>query len=371
MWHDSSVRSKHGEARAAGRSDGGWKRAVIFGLALADLCDLRARPVAAQPDDAVARPHAAAGSPRDAVPPPAAVAVPPPAAIAAPPRPAVAAAPDAADEPAAELWLELRAHLGDSEQDEVVHPGLFPSLVLGAAARVAPRWHVEVALSYAKVTAQWENIGGPGVAYLGARHRRGAAILAAGATAPLGADLPAPACFSTPPQTGGDSQTYRFNDDPACWDRSAYRRAALHRGMWNAWLWAPDWYTAAATAELAELPGLPFVGLAGGVGLALPATDHHDGVAVPLQLALTARHHRRSLTASGRLLAAGALAGDRSPFILSAEAGLQLRRGALTGALTFTLPFADLRNDPVPPGQGGYRIVELWSLGTSLTAAFD
>ena len=62
--------------------------------------------------------------------------------------------------PRASASADLRLHVGDSEQDEVAHYGLFPSLVLGGTFRLHEVVQLEAAVAAAKVTATWENIGG-------------------------------------------------------------------------------------------------------------------------------------------------------------------------------------------------------------------
>ena len=91
----------------------------------------------------------------------------------------------AAADPRGSASAELRMHVGDSEQDEVAHYGLFPSLVLGGTFAVTEDIDVEAAFAAAKVTATWENIGGLANGYLGARHRRGSLTFGAGVTLPL------------------------------------------------------------------------------------------------------------------------------------------------------------------------------------------
>jgi hypothetical protein len=103
-------------------------------------------------------------------------------------------------------------------------------------------------------------------------------------------------------------------------------------------------------------------------------TDGHegDGFAFVAQLAAeggywVAPRFRIGLRGTG----AGAFVDDTSPFIVSVEPyaafdhelGFVARFGVL-------LPLADLRNEEVPPGLGGYKISENKSLGLALGAGF-
>lgn len=145
--------------------------------------------------------------------------------------------------PRATAAVELRLHRGDTAQDEVPHYGLSPSIVLGGGFSITPDLEIVASLAAAKVSAVWENIGGIASGFLGARtriHRAGwRAAIALGVAFPLDRSIPAPDCFM-PDQGPGDSMVLAFGGNPACWDRSAYRRAALHRGGWDIWMWAPD-----------------------------------------------------------------------------------------------------------------------------------
>ena len=71
--------------------------------------------------------------------------------------------------PRASATMDLRLHVGDTEQDEVAHYGLYPSVVLGGTFRLAQILRLEAAIAAAKVSATWENIGGLANGYLGAR----------------------------------------------------------------------------------------------------------------------------------------------------------------------------------------------------------
>ena len=270
--------------------------------------------------------------------------------------------------------FELRLHRGDTEQDEVAHYGYYPSIVVDGSARVGGGIEIAAAVAAAKVSAVWENIGGVANAMLSARTRLARpawiAELEAGVAFPLDRSIPAPDCF--PEQDDGDSMVFAYGDETACWDRSAYRRAALHRGAWDIWLWAPDWVTVAATARLeTSAPTYLYYAVDVGAGGAVAVTDAHEGAALIGQIAPEIGAHLSARWRAGlRGIAAGVLLDDTSPILLSLEPFVAYQRDEVRIRLGLLLPLADLRNEEVPPGQGGYTITEHKSLGLGVTAFF-
>jgi hypothetical protein len=270
--------------------------------------------------------------------------------------------------------FELRLHRGDTEQDEVAHDGLYPSIVVDGSARVGGGIEIAAAVAAAKVSAVWENIGGVANGMLSARARltRAAwlAELEAGVAFPLARSIPAPDCF--PAQDDGDSLVLAYGEETACWDRSAYRRAALHRGAWDIWLWAPDWITLAATARV-ETSAATFLYYAvdAGAGGAIAVTDAHDGAALIGQIAPEVGAQLGARWRAGlRGIAAGVMLDDTSPILLSLEPFVAYQRDVVRIRLGVLLPLADLGNEEVPPGLGGYKITENKSLGLGVTAFF-
>src|SRR5688572_10273722 len=217
--------------------------------------------------------------------------------------------------------FELRLHRGDTEQDEVAHYGFYPSIVVDGSVQVGGGIEIAAAVAAAKVSAVWENIGGVANGMLSARTRilRPAWIaeLEAGVAFPLDRSIPAPDCF--PEQDDGDSMVFAYGDEPACWDRSAYRWAALHRGAWDVWLWAPDWVTVAATARLeSNAATYLYYAVDVGAGGAVAVTDAHDGAALIGQIAPEIGAQLNPRWRAGlRGIAAGVLHEDTSPILLS------------------------------------------------------
>lgn len=273
--------------------------------------------------------------------------------------------------------MELRLHRGDTAQDEVAHYGLYPSVVAGGSVTVRPRLEIVGAFAAAKVSAVWENIGGVANGMLGARTRfalpAGRIAATVGVAFPLASSIPTPDCFE--PGTGpGDSLVLAYGDNTACWDRSAHRRAALHRGAWDIWMWAPDWVTAVATGrfESAQRPGLHYA-IDVGAGAAFAVTDaHEDGSALIAQAAAEVGYWLGPRWLLGvRGLGAGVFLDDTSPAIVSLEpfAELSHENGVRVRAAVM-LPLDDLNNDDVSPGLGGYKISEHKSLGILAGASF-
>jgi hypothetical protein len=267
-------------------------------------------------------------------------------------------------------WVDLRVSPADAERDEVAHYGLYPSLILGQRLYVGRGFSAEAAVSAAKVTAVWENIGGVGTAYLGGRQDFAAGWLAAGITLPLDYSLPPAGCY--PDQPSGDSLTYAYGQNRSCWDRSAYRRAALNRGFWNAWMWAPDWITPSlrAAARLVKWGGWSIASEVG-AGVGLPVTDVHAGeTAFLAQGMLEVRHETERRVLGLRLQGAGAFLAETSPFLIAVEAYGRVPVGRVSLEARLTLPVDDLRNEDAPAGQAGFRIIELWSLGLGGVIAY-
>jgi hypothetical protein len=272
--------------------------------------------------------------------------------------------------------LELRLHRADTEQDEVEHLGFYPSIVVGGSVRVGETIEVTAALAAARRSAVWENIGGLGNGFVAGRlHLAGAGwkgLVAAGLAFPLDRSIPAPDCFE-PDQGPGDSLVYSYGENTACWDRSAYRRAALHRGAWDIWMWAPDWVTLAGTARVETVaPSYLYYAVDVGAGAAVSVTEAHDGAALIGQLAPEAGAFLSPRWRAGlRAIGAGVILDDTSPLLLSLEPFVEYDRdGAFRLRIAFMLPLADLRNPDVSPGLGGYRASEQKSLGITVGGAF-
>jgi len=271
-------------------------------------------------------------------------------------------------------WVDLRISQADNGKGDEPQYGLFslyPSIILGHRLYVGRGLSGEAAVSAADETARWENIGGIGTAYLGGRQDFAAGWLAAGTTLPLDHSLPAAAgCERDAPP--GDSLTYAFGPDTGCWDRSAYRRAALHRGFWNAWMWAPDWVTPSlrAAARLATW-GAWVMASEAGAGVGLPVTDAHRGdIAYLAQAMLEVRHETPRHMLGFRLQGAGAFLEETSPFLIAVEAYGRVPVGRVSLEARLTLPVDDLSNDDVPGAFGGYKPIELWSLGLGGAIAY-
>ena len=271
--------------------------------------------------------------------------------------------------------FELRLHRGDTEQDEVEHVGFYPSIVVDGSAQVGGGIEIAAAVAAARTSAVWENIGGVANGMLSARTRLARpawiAEIEAGIAFPLDRSIPAPDCFPEP-ENGGDSLVFSYGEDTSCWDRSAYRRAALHRGAWDIWLWAPDWVTLAATARLeTNARSYLYYAVDVGAGGAVAVTDAHDGAALIGQIAPEIGAQLSARWRAGlRGIAAGVLLDDTSPFLLSLEPFVAYQRDEVRIRLGLLLPLADLGNEEVPPGQGGYKISENKSLGLGVTAFF-
>ncbi|MBL9015145.1 MAG: hypothetical protein JNL83_13260 [Myxococcales bacterium] len=287
--------------------------------------------------------------------------------------------------PRASASVDLRLHVGDSEQDEVPHYGLYPSLVLGGTFRLHEVLQLEASVAAAKVTATWENIGGLANGYLGARllldpppdfFPEGGYMyrwtIAAGVTLPLDRSLPGADCFM-PEHAGGDSLVLDYGTNTACWDRSAYRRAMLHRGGWATWMWAPDFLSAVASARFADSSGdLDYSAEVGGA-LGVPITDAHDDTAVMLQLGVEVSYRLSPRwRAGGRAQIAGVMLDDESPSLVSLDGFVEYApRGDTRLRAGVLVPLADLSNDDVPPGLGGYVPRENVSIGLSGVVTID
>jgi len=288
--------------------------------------------------------------------------------------------------PRASTTVDLRLHVGDSEQDEVPHYGLFPSLVLGGTYRLAEVVQLEAAVAAAKVTATWENIGGFANGYLGARllldpppdffaepNYMYRWTISAGVTLPLDRSIPGAACFMPEHAGGGDSLVLDYGTNPACWDRSAYRRAMLHRGGWNMWMWAPDFLSAVATGRFVDVRGdLDYSAEVGGA-IGFPITDAHDDKAVMLQLGVELGYRLSARwRAGGRAQIAGVMLDEQSPSLVSLDGFVEYApRTDARFRAGLLVPIADLSNADVPPGLGGYVPRENVSIGLSGVVTID
>lgn len=294
----------------------------------------------------------------------------------------VAATDAAAEEPApaaarrGSFEIELRMHNGESSQDEVPEKSLYPSVVVAGSVAIRDDLEVVAQIAGARTSAEWENIGGLASGLIGARTRiardgmRG--HIGGGITIPLDYSIPEADCF--PPRQGGDSQVLTFGDDTGCWDRSAYRRAAIHRGGWDIWLWAPDWITAVGTARIETAAPTPMMyALEVGAGAGLAITDIHedDRVAVMGQVA---PEIGALLVPSWRVFLRAPIAGvwldDESPILVSLEPNIEFEGGGFRLRLGLLLPLFDLGNEEVSPGLGNYKIRENKSVGITAGGAF-
>ncbi len=230
-----------------------------------------------------------------------------------------------------------------------------------------------LALAAAKVSAQWENIGGLANGLLEVRKHvtsaRWTAVVSAGVAVPLDRSIPAADCFPVP--AGGDSMVLSYGSDSSCWDRSAYRRAALHRGAWDMWMWTPDWVTAVTTARLETHRDRMQIAIDAGLGIAFSLTDAHEGTPVIAQLASEVAYPVSRRWALGlRAMAAGVKYDDHSPVILSVEPNVTFKDAVVQLRLGLMLPLADLGNAAVSPGLGGYKITEQVSIGAAVSASY-
>lgn len=263
-------------------------------------------------------------------------------------------------------FADLCLHVGDTEQGEVAHYGLFPSIVLGGRFGIDARFEIEAAVAAAKTSAVWENIGGVATGYLGGRVRLGKLTLGAGATLPIDRSLPAADCFMPEHAGGDDSLVLDYGTRPACWDRSAYRRAMLHRGGWNAWLWAPDFVSGVASARFdGGTDDVVYAIEAGG------AIAFGDGTALIGQLGGEVAYRAGRWSFGGRAAIMGVLLDDASPALVSIEPYVELApRDGVRLRASVLVPAADLSNDDVSPGLGDYDPPENTSIGLMGAIAF-
>ncbi|CAN5852329.1 hypothetical protein BH11MYX3_BH11MYX3_04350 [soil metagenome] len=281
----------------------------------------------------------------------------------------------AADPVRGSVFVDLRLHVGDTEQDEVAHYGLSPSIILGGSIVLGRGFEIAASLAAAKLSASWENIGGLANGLLElqrtVRGRSWRAMVSAGLAFPLDRSLPAPECFE-PDRGPGDSLVLSYGTSTACWDRSAYRRAALHRGAWDIWMWAPDWVSVPVTARFEGTGSRnAFYAIDAGVAIAMPVTAAHDDPAVILQIAPEVGVHLSPRWLAGvRAIAAGVVLDRTSPFMVSLEPYAEYAHAAVRVRFSLLLPLADLRNEDVSPGLGGYQPIELYSLGVQAGVLF-
>ncbi len=281
----------------------------------------------------------------------------------------------AADPARGSVFVDLRLHVGDTQQDEVAHYGLSPSIIFGGSFVLGRGFEIAASLAAAKLSASWENIGGLANGLIEIRRTvRGPSwrtMVSAGIAFPLDHSLPTPQCFE-PDRGPGDSLVFSYGTRTACWDRSAYRRAALHRGAWDIWMWAPDWVSVPITARFEGTGSRgAFYAVDAGVAIAMPFTDAHDDRAVIMQVApeVGVRLSPRWLLGV-RAIAAGVVLDKTSPFMISLEPYAEYERAAARLRFSLLLPLADLRNEDVSPGLGGYKPIELYSLGFQASLLF-
>ena len=243
---------------------------------------------------------------------------------------------------------ELSLKLGETRKDEVSHRGVFASLVLGGEYEVLPWLDVALDLAATKASADWEEVSGLSTAALavhahgmqrGWRWRAGL-----GVTLPLakvGTIRDFPMDFT------GDSLVYSATtDDEDTWDYSAYRRAAMNRGDWNLWMWAPDWITVFAPAHVERELAPAFPGrIDAALASAFAIGDGHDAgeVALIAQAAVDVAWHANARARLGlRVLDVIVVHDDLSPHLTS----------------IFTArPFGALRSSRTPDGDPSASIV--------------
>lgn len=270
---------------------------------------------------------------------------------------------------------ELSLKIGEAEQDEGPTRGLFASLVLGGHYPVLPWLDVALEWSATKATATWEEVSGLSTAAPSASAHgvRGAWRWRAG----LGVTLPLATVGTIhdfPMDLTGDSLVYSATtEDQDTWDYSAYRRAAMNRGGWNLWLWAPDWITVFAPARVERDAGAFTVALDGAIATGFAIGDGHESgdVAVTLQAAADAAWRATARTRVGvRVLDVIVFHDDLSPHLTSVEPYIGWRSERVDLRVRFTLPVRDHRHPDAMAGRSGFRAYEEWGLNTTLGVAF-
>lgn len=123
-----------------------------------------------------------------------------------------------------------------------------------------------------------------------------------------------------PMDFAGDSLVYSATtEDEDTWDYSAYRRAAMNRGDWNLWMWAPDWITAFAPGRFERDVSTLTLAFDGALGTAFAIGEGHDGdVAIVAQAAAELAWHATPRTRVGlRVLEVIVFHDERSPHVTS------------------------------------------------------
>ena len=270
---------------------------------------------------------------------------------------------------------DISLKVGESEKDEVSHPGVFASLILGGRYEALPWLDVAIDLSATKATADWEDVSGLSNAAVSAyvhgtndgwRWRVGLGVTVPLATVGTIQDFPM--------DFRGDSLVYSATtDDQDTWDYSAYRRAAMNRGDWNMWMWAPDWITAFAPARVERdlAPGL-IAALDGAFGTAFAIGEGHDSdVAIVAQAAADVAWSANDRTRVGlRVLDVIVFHEDLSPHLTSLEPYVGYRTRTVDLRVRLTLPLRDHRHANAMEGRSGFRAYEEWGINTTVNVAF-
>ena len=271
---------------------------------------------------------------------------------------------------------ELSLKLGETKQDEVAHRGLFASLILGGHYEALPWLDVALDLAATKASADWEEVSGLSTAALSA-HAKGTRSgwrwrAGLGVTLPLATVGTIP---DFPMDVRGDSLVYSATtEDQDTWDYSAYRRAAMNRGDWNLWMWAPDWITVFAPARVERALSPAFtVAVDGALATAFAIGDGHESgdVAVVAQAAAEAAWHASARARIGlRVLDVIVVHDDLSPHLTSIEPYVGYRSERVDLRVRLTLPIRDHRNADAPDGRSGFRAYEEWGINTTLGVGF-
>jgi hypothetical protein len=253
---------------------------------------------------------------------------------------------------------------------------LFVSAIVGAKYAALPWLDVAVDLAATKATADWEEVSGLANAAVSATaHGTRDAVrwqVGAGVTIPL-------ATVGTirdfPMDFEGDSLVYSATtEDEDTWDYSAYRRAAMNRGAWNLWMWAPDWVTAFIPARVqTDLAPAITGALDGALATAFAIGDGHDRgeVAVVAQAAVDVAWHANARSRLGmRVLDVIVFHDDLSPHLTSVEGYFGWRSGRTDLRIRLTVPVRDHRHPNAPDGMSGFRAYEEWGLNTALAVGF-
>jgi hypothetical protein len=269
---------------------------------------------------------------------------------------------------------EVSLKVGETKKDEVSHKGVFASLILGGRYEALPWLDISLDLAATKASADWEDVSGLSTAALsthvhgaqrGWRWRAGIGI-----TLPL---AKVGTIRDFPMDFKGDSLVYSATtDDEDTWDYSAYRRAAMNRGDWNMWMWAPDWITVFAPARV-ERDLAPFtVAADAALASAFAIGEGHDGeTALVAQVAVEAAWHANERSRLGlRVLDVIVFHDDLSPHLTSIEPFFGWQSERVDLRVRLTLPIRDHRNANAPDGRSGFRAYEEWGINTTLGVGF-